>query len=74
MLGGTECTVDVTEGARHWGASTVMSVGACTVSLRSVRTVMDTSTLRTYELHGGFTASVEPDDAMGGTVTVMGSF
>ena len=35
---------------------------------------MDGTTMRTYDLHGGFTASIEPDDGMGGAVTVMSSF
>jgi hypothetical protein len=70
----TECTIDITEGGRHWGASTLMSVGACVMTLRTVRMVSDSMGTRTYELHGGFTASAEPDDGMGGTVTVQNSF
>ena len=73
-IGDTECTIDVTEGVRHWGASTLMSLGACSLSLRTVREVTNAMGMRTYELHGGFTASTEPDDGMGGTVTVMSSF
>jgi hypothetical protein len=52
----------------------MMSIGACSLSIRSVRTVTTTADMRTYELHGGFTASVEPEDGDGGTVTVMSSF
>jgi hypothetical protein len=72
--GDTECTIDVTEGGRHWAASTAMSIGACVLTLRTVRMLTDTMGTRTYDLHGGITASVEPDDGMGGTVTVQSSF
>lgn len=73
-IGDTECNVSVTQGGRTWGASTMMSIGACSLSIRTVRTVTMTADMRTYELHGGFTASVEPEDGDGGTVTVMSSF
>ncbi|MBK7860693.1 MAG: hypothetical protein IPJ65_19240 [Archangiaceae bacterium] len=72
--GDTECTIDVTEGSKHWSASSVMALGACSLTLRSVRVTMDGTSMRTYDLHGGFSASVEPDDGMGGAVTLTSSF
>jgi len=72
--GDTECTVDVTEGMRHWGASTSMSIGACVLTMRTVRELSNTTDMRTYDLHGAYTVSTSPDDMMGGSVTVQLSF
>ena len=70
----TECTVDVTEGTLHWGASTGMSTGGCVLQVRTVRETSSTATMRTYDLHGGYSASVQPDDPDGGSVIVQLSF
>ncbi|MBL8955481.1 MAG: hypothetical protein JNK82_32200 [Myxococcaceae bacterium] len=70
----TECTIDVTDGPRRWSASTTMALGGCVVAVRTVRELSNVNDMRTYDLHGGFTASTEPDDGDGGTVTVQNSF
>ena len=70
----TECAIDITEGGRHWGASTTMAIGGCVVTVRTVREVSNTGATRTYDLHGGYTGSTQPDDGDGGTVTVQNSF
>jgi hypothetical protein len=44
------------------------------VTVRTVRTLTDVTDMRTYDLHGGFSASVQPDDGDGGNVTVLNSF
>ncbi len=72
--GDTECTVEITEGGRHWGASTTMSTGACLVTVRTVRELTNAGGMRTYDLHGGYSASLQPDDGDGGNVTVLLSY
>lgn len=73
-MAGTECSISLDDGTKRWVANTVMALGACALSLRSVRVSMMTSTSRSYELHGGFSASLEPEDGVGGTLGVQSSF
>lgn len=66
----TECTIVLNDGTKTWTSDTTMALGACALNIRSVRA----EAMDTFDLHGGFSASLQPDDGTGGDVTMQSSF